>query len=51
MKNTSFSIACRDESDDMSLKEKKRGFRDQKDVFFYKIAVFIGNDEIRKRAK
>ena len=48
MKNTSVDRASRDESGDVILKEKQRGFHDQKDVFFYEVAFFAGNDEIRK---
>ena len=51
MKNTSVDRACRDESDDVSLKEKQRGFHDQKRRFFDTAIHFFWSDVIRKRAE
>ena len=42
MKNTSVDRASRDESGDVSLKEKQRGFHDQKEVFLILPYIFAG---------
>ena len=42
MKNTSVDRVSRDESSDVSLKEKQRGFYDQKDVFLILPYIFAG---------